>query len=101
MRLSFVFHGPSAISIGNELTLYKVLDSSSSEKFHIINYEVADSGKNRYQESIEINRYNGGFRYSKFLIGKMIKSEGDCKRVKKKFKTKSTAFRNISSDAST
>lgn len=84
-RLSFVFHGPSAISIGNELALYKVLDSSSTEKFHIINYEVADSAKNRYQESIDINRYNGEFRYSKFLIGKVIKSEGDCKRAEKKF----------------
>ena len=84
-RLSFVFHGPSAISIGNELTVYKVSHLSSAEKFHIINYEVADSAKNRYQESIEINRYNGGFRYSKFLIGKVIKSEGDCKRAEKKF----------------
>lgn len=83
--LNFVFHDSSPVDIDNNWVMSKVMHLSTNDKFHIIKYENSDSSKNRYQESIEINRYSGKFNYSKLLSGEMIISEGNCKRGEKKF----------------
>lgn len=84
-ELFFYFYGKSILPIGNQVITLQIMDNSNGDNFNVIKYEDSDPKKNHYIESIEINRYSGKFIYSKLVSGFYIKSEGNCKKVDKKF----------------